>query len=243
MALLLSVVATATPISQQQARQRAAAFMAAKGISIEESALVKAPRKIQGSQTADASYYVFNATLGQGYVIVSGDNCTESILGYSDKGTFDVNNVPEGLQWLLNMYDEQIRRLNDLGITTNHAKAKAQQVHRPIAPLLKTLWNQGDPYNLLCPRYYREDGSQGDLSATGCVATAIAQVMSFYRYPAETKRMIPGYSQVYSTVDGDKRVQLRNIPAGSVIDWDNILNEYHGGETDEQKQAIAQLMY
>ena len=243
MALLLSVVATATPISQQQARQRAAAFMAAKGISIEESALVKAPRKIQGSQTADASYYVFNATLGQGYVIVSGDNCTESILGYSDKGTFDVNNVPEGLQWLLNMYDEQIRRLNDLGITTNRAKAKAQQVHRPIAPLLKTLWNQGDPYNLLCPRYYREDGSQGDLSATGCVATAIAQVMSFYRYPAETKRMIPGYSQVYSTVDGDKRVQLRNISAGSVIDWDNILNEYHGGETDEQKQAIAQLMY
>ena len=112
MALLLSVVATATPISQQQARQRAAAFMAAKGISIEESALVKAPRKIQGSPTSDASYYVFNATPGQGYVIVSGDNCTESILGYSDKGTFDVNNVPEGLQWLLNMYDEQIRRLN-----------------------------------------------------------------------------------------------------------------------------------
>ncbi|MBQ2214874.1 MAG: Spi family protease inhibitor, partial [Prevotella sp.] len=197
MTLLLSVVATATPISQQQARQRAEAFMAGKGITIEENALVKSPRKIQGNQ----SYYVFNASSGQGYVIVSGDNCTESILGYSDKGTFDVNNVPEGLQWLLDMYDEQINRLNKLGITTNHSKAKAQQVHRPIAPLLKTLWNQGDPYNLLCPRYYRDDGSQGDLSATGCVATAIAQVMSFYRYPTETKRMIPGYSQVYKTLD------------------------------------------
>ena len=65
MALLLSVVATATPISQQQARQRAAAFMAAKGISIEESALVKAPRKIQGSPTSDPSYYVFNALLAR----------------------------------------------------------------------------------------------------------------------------------------------------------------------------------
>ena len=222
--LLLSVVATAAPISQQQACQRAAAFMAAKGISIEENALVKAPRKVQGNQTSDASYYVFNATPGQGYVIVSGNNCTESILGYSEKGTFDVNNVPEGLQWLLNMYDEQISLLDRSGITTNHTKAQAQQVHRPIAPLLKTLWNQGDPYNLLCPRYYREDGTQGDLSATGCVATAIAQVMSFYRYPSQTKRMIPGYSQVYSTVDGEKRVQLRNIPSGSVIDWNNILN-------------------
>ena len=83
MVLLLSVVATATPISQQQARQRAAAFMAEKGITIGGNALVKSPRKIQGNQ----SYYVFNASSGQGYVIVSGDNSTESILGYSDKGT------------------------------------------------------------------------------------------------------------------------------------------------------------
>ena len=60
---------------------------------------------------------------------------------------------------------------------------------------------------------------------------------------SQTKRMIPGYSQVYKTLDGDKRIQLRNIPAGSVIDWGHILDEYHGGETDEQKQAIAQLMY
>jgi len=240
LAWLLSITAAASPISQQQARQKAAAFMAAKGKNIGQTTPAKVPRTSQGTINTDASYYVFNVEGGQGYVVISGDDRTESVLGYSERGSFDENCLPEGLRWLMQMYADQIDRL-DSGVSSQSSAVKS--VRRPIAPLLKMLWNQGEPYNLLCPRYFREDGTEGDLSATGCVATAIAQVMGFYRYPEKTKRMIPGYAMTYNTSEGEKRVQLRNIPSGSVIDWDNILNEYHGNETDEQKNAIAELMY
>lgn len=111
-----------------------------------------------------------------------------------------------------------------------------------VEPLLQTLWNQGNPYNILCPRYLNGDGTEGDHSATGCVATAIAQVMGFYRYPAETQRYIPSYECEFETDDGKVKKRIDGISPHSVIDWDNILNEYNGQSTARQDTAIAQLM-
>jgi len=249
----LCMHAVSAPVTPQQARMRAAEFMSARGFSISDKSPLKA-RRVRSVETSKddnssignadlSSYYVFHESTGQGYVIISGDDRTESVLGYSTHGRFDEDHLPEGLQWLLQMYAGQIEKLSQ----DNHGELSSPQrvkpVRRPIAPLLATLWNQDNPYNLLCPRYYKEDGTQGDRSATGCVATAIAQVMAYYRYPAQTIRLIPGYSQNYETEQGEKRVQLRNIPSGSVIDWANMLDEYHGGETEAQQQAVAQLMY
>lgn len=245
--LLLPLMVVAAPVTRQQARQQAAQFMAAKGISISDNALRKAPMRAQVSDSDEnAYYYVFSGVGNKGYVIVSGDDRTEAVLGYSEQGTFDEEQMPEGLQWLLQMYRDQMDRLPASVSTTSQGPSKVKTkatARRQIAPLLTTLWNQGNPYNLLCPRYYNEDGTQGGLSATGCVATAIAQVMAYYRYPAQTKRMIPGYAQKYQTTQGEKSVQLRNIPSESVIDWANMLDDYHGNETEDQKNAIAELMY
>ena len=153
--------------------------------------------------------------------------------------------MPEGLQWLLQSYAEQIGHVR----AAHHAARPSQSPSRVMAvrhniePLLSTLWNQGHPYNLLCPQYYNQDGTLGDRCATGCVATAIAQVMAYYKYPASTKRTIPGYVQYFDTDKGSKSVQLRNIPANSVIDWEQMLDAYGDHDSEQQQQAVAQLMY
>ena len=259
---LLSLAAMAAPLSAQQARQRVAAQLSARGVSIASQPVFTAPKYFNGKRSTvnrqspgvnDAAFYVFPTNQGKGYIVLSGDDRTEPILAYSDHDAFpieaSIESLPDGLQWLLQSYAAQIQLLDTFqassqgSATSAQSPRRSQQVRRPISPLLQTLWNQGHPYNLLCPRYYREDGTLGDLSATGCVATAIAQVMAYYRYPEKTLRMIPGYALTYPTSEGEKRVQLRNIPAGSVIQWENMVDNYVGGETEAQQQAVAELMY
>ena len=246
----------ANPVTQSQALSTARQFMAERGINIPATA---SSRVANGAWTMDnsaggdlqspAPFYVFNAD--RGYVIVSGDDRMAPVLGYADSGTFDEENMAEGLRWLLQTYKEQMEQLDELfalheakmlAPAKNPSRLYHTMARHSIDPLLPMNWNQGDPYNLLCPRYYNEDGTQGGLSATGCVATAMAQVIGFYRWPEKTKRTIPGYMQKYITAQGEKSVRLNSIPSGSVIDWDNILDSYNGSETEAQKMAIAQLM-
>lgn len=250
----LTVVPT-NRVTQAEALSVARQFMSKRGIDIPATAKSRATGH-SGTNSASNPLYVFNAD--RGYVIVSGDNRTAPVLGYADEGTFDEQDMPDGLRWMLQTYQEQIGLLDSLFAASSAQLSVATPSTPPnsggapipyptparhsIDPLLPMNWNQGEPYNLLCPRYYNQDGSEGGLSATGCVATAMAQAIGYYRWPERTKRAIPGYLQKYSTDQGEKSVRLTNIPSGSVIDWDNILNNYNGSETEEQKKAIAELM-
>ena len=248
-AVWVSCTMSATPVTQQQALDQAKAFLSARGLAVERDSSGKA-RMASATAPDDAAYYIFNAE-GGGFVVISGDDLTAPVLGYCDQGVYDAGQpdmLPEGMQWLLQMYEDQIRniRASESVMTrmpSQNGSSQSIPVRHHIEPLLTTLWNQGHPYNLLCPQYYNQDGSLGDRCATGCVATAIAQVMAYYRYPHATTRTIPGYVQHFATSQGDKSVQLRNVPSNSVIDWDNMVDEYDGDETESQQQAVAQLMY
>ena len=266
--LLLAGTATAQPVSKQEARQLASQFMSERGKTISDRAPHRAPRF--GTQNAEeASYYVFDTEDNQGFVIISGDSRTESVLGYTDEGSFDAENIPDGMQWLLENYEYQMSHIqwsnlkpqtscvpsvaSDQRSSANFklqtSNFKPQIYHAPrqarhaVEPLLTTLWNQGEPYNILCPRYFNQDGTTGEHSATGCVATAMAQVVAYYRWPEKLKKSIPGYIQYYDTDQGRKGERRNTIPAGSVIDWDNILDNYNGQHTAQQDTAVAQLMY
>lgn len=245
---MMAMGLTAAPVSRQQARQQAEAFMNERGLPLAQQAPHRAARSAAAD---DAYYYVFNAENNRGFVVMSGDDRTVPVLGYTDEGTFDEENLPDGLRWMLQTYSEQMELLDEVfaQYAASPQTASAQQPRmysRParhnVEPLLTMTWNQGDPYNLLCPNYYNQDGTKGDKCATGCVATAMAQVIGYYRWPEKTKRTIPGYIQKFSTDQGEKSERLNSIPAGSVIDWDNILDHYNGSETENQKKAIAQLM-
>ena len=228
--LFVSIVAMGGPVTPDEARQKITKFMnprRANAISESSLQLVATSHYQVQKETMAASYYVFNVGEGQGFVIAGADDRVPAVLGYSSNGKFDPQNMPENMKAWLQGYNDQMAYLNE------HPEAAAPQKTvsgGSIAPLLQSEWDQGNPYNLLCP----EDGGQH--SVTGCAATAMAQVMYFWQWPKQTAAEIPGYKS------SDKGFVMPAIPAGKSIDWDNMLPKYTGNETDAQKQAVAELM-
>ena len=115
-------------------------------------------------------YYIFNDKANSGYVIVSADERTEDIIGYSTESSFDKSRVPEGLRDWLDTFSASVRQMR-------HDSKDVSSIRYtvPVNPLIKTQWDQWAPYNLLCPIY-------NDWQCpTGCVNTAIAEIMNYYR--------------------------------------------------------------
>lgn len=135
-------------------------------------------------------FYIFNAKDGNGFVIVSADDQAVPILGYSDKGIFSTDNIPSNVKAWLDGYDREMESFLSLSSTIDSAVAiqwsalksnKCLPVRniQNVAPLIQTTWNQDLPYNVLCPY----DAPTQSYTLTGCVATAMAQVMKYWEYP------------------------------------------------------------
>ena len=228
--LFVSIVAMGGPVTPDEARQKITKFMnprRASAISESSLQLVATSHYQVQKEVMAASYYVFNVGEGQGFVIAAADDRVPAVLGYSSNGKFDPRHMPDNMRAWLQGYDDQMAYLN------KHPEAAAPRKTvsgGSIAPLLQSEWNQGNPYNLLCP----ED--DGEHSVTGCVATAMAQVMYYWQWPKQTVAEIPGYTS------GTKKFAMPAIAAGTPIDWGNMVPKYTGSETDAQNQAVAELM-
>lgn len=230
-ALVLSTVTiNANPITCEQAQKRAEIFMDSrhdirKLVPVVSSK--KLPPKWRGVANRQMQeYYVFNRGTSEGFVIVSGDDRTEPVLGYCDRGEFDYEQLPPQLQMMLDGYAHQIKAIQ-MGAPVNKLPAR----HPKVEQLMSSQWSQGAPYNNLCPL---DDGHR---SVTGCVATAMAQILYYHREKSvtETTAAIPGYST------WTKNISVQGIAAGSPIDWANMRDTY-GSASDIQKNAVAQLM-
>lgn len=230
--IALSQPIVANPISAQQAKQNALAFLQEHGKSMTMSSMRQAPVRSTAMQ-ATAPFYIFNIGSHQGYVIASGDDCTPAVLGYSDNGYIDVDDIPCNLQAWLDGYARQIQLMQEQDVTGLGAPKEIAN-HPAIAPMLTCHWNQGGPYNMSCPI----DPATGTRCLTGCVATAMAQVMYYHRSHSinYTTAVIPGYT-TYT-----QQIHVNAIPAGSVINWENMIDEYGPNATESQKQAVANLM-
>lgn len=153
-------------ITQWQAQQQAYSFW---GKQMPQ----KAKAKSRAATTASRSdaYYVFNNDAG-GFVIIAGDDAVTPVLGYTSTGSFDAENLPDGLKDLLKSYERQIAALGDNYVANQTATRAAFTGEK----LLKTAeWNQYAPFNKYTPSNY----------VTGCVATAGAIVMKHHGYPAK----------------------------------------------------------
>ena len=252
--LFFSLTGFASPVSQQKAQSLAQSFLSSKGLNLKQEARpFRAPKKASATSAEQSYYYVFNVENEGGYVFISGDDRTEQVLGFVDKGSFDPNNVPENMRSWLQFYADQIQYLDDNNIQIDgeaaraHAKARRISKTRHSIPILiKSRWNQGDPYNMSCPDYYKEDGTTAK-PASGCVATALAQVMNFYKYPAKTSAIIPSHSNTYKVVTAsgalsERKVTARALAKGTKIDWENMCDVYDGDETEAQRKAVGDLM-
>ena len=241
MTLVLSaVMANAEPITREQARKKAEAFLVKQQKSGQLKAVTNsrklAPRRSSGAAaSAPQEYYVFNRGEDEGYVIVSGDDQTEPVLGYCDQGAFDYEQLPPAMQELLDGYSRQIALLQkDRGVVVTDVVP----THPKVTELMKSKWNQGYPYNLACPEYF----SLGR-SVTGCVATAIAQILYYHREKSvsETTAAMPAYD-TWTSHPTYGRLHVEGIPEGSPIDWENMKDEY-GSATEKQRKAVADLMH
>ena len=243
----------AESVGEQAALYTAQTFMLAKGKTIETSPVTSQGgshrRKAASTEEETPYYYVFNVGGDGGYVIVSGDDRTEPILGYVDQGTFDPDNIPENMSSWLQFYADQIKYIKDNDIQPDSPilkkRNKVSGTKHSIPELLTTRWNQGNPYNITCPKYYKGDGSQ-HYPAAGCVATAMAQVVYYYKFPEKTKAVIPAHSNTYKLDDGtEKTVTVKAVPRGTTIDWENMRDTYSWNGFDNanaQDTAVANLM-
>ena len=226
-----SQLTVANPVTWQQAQQNALAFLAEHGKSVTASSL----RSTSMHFTATGLFeplYLFNIGDNQGYVIASGDDCAPAILGYADSGSVDVNNMPENMRWWLDEYARQIQFMRDNGLKYSCSRGRLASMPA-IPPLLTTGWDQYAPYSGFTPL-----DPNGNHYVTGCVATAMAQVLYYHR--ANSVSQTTHEMSDYVTPDG---LYVGAIPAGSFIDWDNILDSYwHVNATEEQMDAVAWLM-
>ncbi len=223
------------PIDRNRAQQTAEDFFARRATTRSGTSagmkLVYTPPQTKGG-TQSVPYYVFAPTQGRGFVIVSGDDGLTPVAGYAFDTEFDATLMPDALKaWL----DEYARYVD--GVQKGQAKAVKRDAVQTraggtaIEPLIETRWNQGAPYNKLAPTY-------GSVHApSGCVATAVTQVMYFHRWPDTGEGTVDGYNGNYGPVD----LSLSNY------DWDNMLLTYSGEEgtdyTTAQADAVAKLMY
>lgn len=230
--LTVSFVTAASPITLLQAQQNAMNFLNEHGKTVTLNSLRHAPMRT--TMAADSQpYFVFNIGDNQGYVIASGDNCANAVLGYSDSGNIDVNNIPCNMQWWLDEYERQIDYLQKHNASSYHAPKKTDN-RLPVTPMLTTHWSQGYPYNKYCPI----DSATGTRCLTGCVATAMAQVMYYHRNRSanQTAEGIPFYT-TYT-----RGINVEAIPAGAFIDWDNMIDYYDYNTPEPQNEAVANLM-
>lgn len=236
--LLVPLTMWASPVNETEARQRAQAFLQARGKSLSEKPMqMPKSRRI----SVDEPYYVFNVGSDEGFVIVSGDDRTASILGYADNGSIDLTNLPDGLRYMLDGYAEEIAWLKENVSDESYENQARSEVRRSvarsaIAPLIATRWDQGAPYNLLCPEI-------SDIrTVTGCVATSMAQVMYFHRYPQAVCSAIPGYGR--NTKDKDKQTISLTVGGleATTFDWASMTLTYGNKETGDAADAVAKLM-
>ena len=239
--LMMSLASFAGPRSFQQAKEIALRQAAQLGISMDETSSAKAKSKRVKSVSGEVpAYYVFPNGEGKGFTVVSGDDRLPEVVGYSDKGTYDEENLPSNYVGFMKAYEEMVGQLDksDSRVSTSIAEANALRssgYQQPtVAPLLGSIqWNQMTPYNKMCPKY-----SADERSVTGCVATAMAQVMMYYQYPKTLQADIPAY------VSYSNRLSIPQINQGESYVWDNMLPQYsYGSYTDVQADAVAKLMY
>ena len=252
--LPLALTANADPITREQARQRAEQFLlslpadgmnvarrasAARLAPVQERAKLAPRRGFRVTNPDHELYYVFNRGEGEGYVIASGDDSVYPVLGYTSEGEFDYTQLPENLKYWLRWQTAQLEDIQENPITDSQRPLLTVTTHPAVATLCTSRWNQNSPYNDECPMYFTLGRS-----VTGCVATAMAQVLYYHRAKSvtEVQKDIPAYD-TWTAHETFGKLHVEGIPAGSPIDWDNMIDNYGNGGNAKQKKAVAQLMH
>lgn len=194
-------------------------------------------------QSDKAAVYVFQpSNTDSGFLVLAADDCMgDIVLGYSDTDAFNSDNIPPAMRWMLDSYAKRIAKERMKGTKTpmrikvgDVAQSARRAPAQAIAPLIKTQWGQVEPFNNNCPLV------GGYRSVTGCVATAMAQIMKYHEWPKQgnsklSYKFISPYDEKEYTTSADFGATTYN--------WTYMLNSYANGATTTQKNAVATLMH
>ena len=238
---IMSNLAWASPVDSMEAKNLAQTFYRLK--------FPEQPRPVFEDMSHSVGvehFYVFNNINGPGFVLISGDDCAIPILGYSGANNCRSNEMPDNILSWFGFYDGTIGAavLNgevatqEIADQWNNLRAgnlpSGPKSVTAVSPLLSTTWDQGAPYNNLCP------GTGNNKAYVGCVATAMAQLMKYYNWPTTGTG-----SHSYSCNNGTYNYGTLSANFGATTyDWNNMLNDYSNNSgTTTQQNAVATLMY
>ncbi|MBO7432364.1 MAG: thiol protease/hemagglutinin PrtT [Salinivirgaceae bacterium] len=224
----------AEPIDSLEARQVATSFMH----SLTEPGGFKSARLMNYQCQKDRNLYILNEANG-GWVIISADDCVRPILAYSPDGEFSIDNIAPAAKTWIDSYNEQIEIVQKRGLKRNANISKEWEQLRNgdvrrgttqyvVEPLIKTKWNQSTYYNNFCPTI------DGKNTLTGCVATAMAQVMNYWQWPKKGVGFHEYKSQNCGTVAS---------VFGLEYEWDNMPEQLGYFSSDNSVDAVADIMY
>lgn len=234
----------AGPVSQEKAMRLGQSFVAANFEFTRQSTdltLVYTALSDRG----EACYYIFN--VGEtGFVIVSGDDNHRPIIGYSDKGIFNPDDMAPALADYLEVVRQGVMEASqassasvsvaaDWAMLERCGKLVSRHGGREDKYLVTTTWNQNYPYNYFCP--LASSGSGGRVYA-GCVATAAAQVMKYWDHPLQGQ----GSYSYYPSDHPEYGLQYANF-GETTYDWANMPNAITANSPQAQIEAVAQLIY
>ena len=226
-ATLAFMSANARQINEREAQLKAEKFFGKQGQN--HSNMRRAPRKAPKLILASnrEELYIFNDKANGGYIVISGDDRMPDVLAYSYDGVYNDDEIPCNMKAWMDDCAGQVAYLR----SHPEAEVKRQTAteRKNIDPLLTCWFNQDSPYNNKCPEV------DGERCPTGCVATAMAQIMYYYQWPKRTTEFIPEYTT---------RTLGTSIPGQPIttIDWDNIRSEYWNDYSNEEADAISTLM-
>lgn len=169
---------------------------------------------------------------GGGFAIIANDDAFPAVIGYSDS-KFDLQGNG-GLAWFVRTAAKSMAAMIAEGNARKAPVIPQGNFKQTVAPLLKSTWNQDAPYNSQCPTT-----ASGAAYPTGCVATALSQIMYYHRYPVHGKG---SHQYSFTPTTGDGRILSADFGAAT-YDWDNMLDNYvRGNYTQTQATAVSTLM-
>lgn len=225
--VIVTLIATAAPRTQEQMKQAAL-----RAINKERAARRMAPRQAVELQTLKSTSML--AVIGHqqaGFAVIAKDDSAPEVLGVSTKHYSDGQN--SNFQWWLRTMNQVVEHAAANNIQMASIAPDPSKYPTSVAPMMTTEWDQTTPYNNLCPTYSAESHC-----LTGCVATALAQVLNYFRTPAHGI----GTRTIYYPHDNTNGQAVTADFENTYYDWDNMLDNYNDGYTNEQALAVATLM-
>ena len=237
---LLAVMfqAWADRVTPEQAAAVAECFLQSQSPATKASGTLRMagtwPQGTTKASAQDPSLYLFERD-GGGFVIVSGDDVSLPVIGYSTTGCLKLDQMPSNVRHMLDWHASMIAYARNKGQQAD-AQTKAQWLSADNpgdgVKLETALWDQFAPYNNLAPKL---DGKECPI---GCVATAIAIIMRYHQWPEKGTGSLPGY---YWEPGG---MQIEGYALDHTYDWSQMPMKYVKGQyTEEQGAQVAQLMY